>query len=96
MVVEPAEGTPPKRGRAKREKKVTAAVLAPVAIAAEPTDSGGKMNDNLIVQFVGYEVNPIGREYRFTVREPTPSRANLPSRFPTSLQFAARPLPGRA
>jgi hypothetical protein len=34
MVVEPAEGTPPRRGRAKRKKKVTAAVLAPVAIAA--------------------------------------------------------------
>ncbi len=27
------------------------------------------MSDNLIVQFVGYEVNPIEREYRFSVRE---------------------------
>jgi hypothetical protein len=35
MVVEPAEGTPPKRGRAKRKKKVAAALLVPVAIAAE-------------------------------------------------------------
>ena len=35
MVVEPAEGTPPKRGRAKRKKKVAAAVLAPVALIAE-------------------------------------------------------------
>ena len=35
MVVEPAEGTPPKRGRAKRKKKLAAVVLAPVAIVAE-------------------------------------------------------------
>ena len=35
MVVEPAEGTPPRRSRAKRKKKVTATVLAPVPIAAE-------------------------------------------------------------
>jgi hypothetical protein len=27
------------------------------------------MTDNLIVQFVGYEVYPLVREYRFTVRE---------------------------
>ena len=27
------------------------------------------MSDNLIVQFVGYEVHPLVREYRFTVRE---------------------------
>jgi hypothetical protein len=36
MVVEPAEGTPPKRGRAKRKKKIAvAATLAPAAIAVE-------------------------------------------------------------
>ena len=35
MVVEAAEGTPPRRGRAKRKKKLTAAVLAPVATVAE-------------------------------------------------------------
>jgi hypothetical protein len=36
MVVEPAEGTPPKRSRAKRKKKVVvAAVLAPVPAAVE-------------------------------------------------------------
>src|SRR5260370_38245889 len=28
------------------------------------------MSDSLIVQFVGYEVSPLVREYRFTVREP--------------------------
>ena len=27
------------------------------------------MTDNLIVQFVGYEVQPLARQYRFTVRE---------------------------
>ncbi len=27
------------------------------------------MTDNLIVQFVGYEVGPLVREYRFSVRE---------------------------
>ncbi|MBZ5661851.1 MAG: hypothetical protein LAO08_15720 [Acidobacteriia bacterium] len=27
------------------------------------------MSDNLIVQFVGYEVHPLDREYTFTVRE---------------------------
>jgi hypothetical protein len=27
------------------------------------------MSDSLIVQFVGYEVSPLVREYRFTVRE---------------------------
>jgi len=36
MVVEPAEGTPPKRSRAKRKKKITAAVLVPVLAATEP------------------------------------------------------------
>jgi hypothetical protein len=35
MVVEPAEGTPPRRARAKRKKKVTAAILVPVLVAAE-------------------------------------------------------------
>ena len=35
MVVEPAEGTPPRRSRAKRKKKITAAVLAPVVAVAE-------------------------------------------------------------
>jgi hypothetical protein len=34
MVVEPAEGTPPKRARAKRKKKVTVAPVPPVAAAA--------------------------------------------------------------
>jgi len=33
MVVEPAEGTPPKRSRAKRKKK-TAVILAPVIAVA--------------------------------------------------------------
>lgn len=36
MIVELAEGTPPRRSRAKRKKKVTAIVLAAVVIAAEP------------------------------------------------------------
>jgi hypothetical protein len=37
MVVEPAEGTPPKRSRAKRKKKITvAAVLATAALAVAP------------------------------------------------------------
>ena len=35
MVVEPAEGTPPKRARARRKKKVTVAVLVPGPVAAE-------------------------------------------------------------
>lgn len=37
MIVEPAEGTPPRRARAKRKKKITVAVLtpAPVAVAAK-------------------------------------------------------------
>ena len=34
MVVEPAEGTPPKRGRAKRKKKVVVAAVPAVAVAA--------------------------------------------------------------
>jgi hypothetical protein len=34
MVVEPAEGTPPKRPRAKRAKKAVAASPAPAATAA--------------------------------------------------------------
>jgi hypothetical protein len=29
------------------------------------------MSDSLIVQFVGYEVSPLEREYRFSVREAT-------------------------
>jgi len=33
MVVDAAEGTPPKRRRAKRTKKATAAVPAPVLVA---------------------------------------------------------------
>ena len=28
------------------------------------------MSDSLIVQFVGYEVSPVARAYRFSVREP--------------------------
>ena len=36
MVVEPAEGTPPRRSRSKRKKKVTVAVLAHVSAGAEP------------------------------------------------------------
>ena len=48
MVVELAEGTPPKRKRAKRVKKTVAAV--PLA----PRRSRWKMsNNNVIVQFVG-------------------------------------------
>jgi hypothetical protein len=34
MVVEPAEGTPPKRSRSKRKKKVTVGALVPTI--AEP------------------------------------------------------------
>jgi hypothetical protein len=34
MVVEPAEGTPPKRSRAKRKKKVTTAALALAPVLA--------------------------------------------------------------
>jgi len=34
MVVEPAEGTPPKRARAKRKKKVPAVAPVPVLVAA--------------------------------------------------------------
>jgi hypothetical protein len=37
MVVEPAEGTPPKRSRAKRKKKLVAAVaIVPVVVEAIP------------------------------------------------------------
>ena len=36
MVVEPAEGTPPRRSRSKRKKKVTVAVLVPVPVTAAP------------------------------------------------------------
>ena len=35
MVVEPAEGTPPRRSRSKRKKKVTAAILVPAPVAAD-------------------------------------------------------------
>jgi hypothetical protein len=35
MVVEPAEGTPPKRSRAKRKKKITTVVLAPAVVTIE-------------------------------------------------------------
>ena len=35
MVVEPAEGTPPKRARAKRKKKVAVAVVPVVAAAVD-------------------------------------------------------------
>jgi hypothetical protein len=35
MVVEPAEGTPPKRSRAKRKKKVVAAILPVIAEGAQ-------------------------------------------------------------
>jgi hypothetical protein len=35
MVVEPAEGTPPRRSRAKRKKKTTAAV-APAVVGVHP------------------------------------------------------------
>ena len=34
MVVEPAEGTPPKRSRAKRKKKVVVAPVAAVVVGA--------------------------------------------------------------
>ena len=36
MIVEPAEGTPPRRSRAKRKKKVPVSVLALAPAAAEP------------------------------------------------------------
>jgi hypothetical protein len=36
MVVEPAEGTPPKRSRSKRKKKVTATVVTLAPAAGEP------------------------------------------------------------
>lgn len=35
MVVEPAEGTPPKRSRAKRKKKILVAVLGTAVVATE-------------------------------------------------------------
>jgi hypothetical protein len=35
MVVEPAEGTPPKRSRSKRKKKVTVGALVPAVAVAE-------------------------------------------------------------
>jgi hypothetical protein len=34
MVVEPAEGTPPRRSRSKRKKKVTVAIVVPAVAAA--------------------------------------------------------------
>jgi hypothetical protein len=34
MVVEPAEGTPPRRARAKRKKKLTTAILPPALVVA--------------------------------------------------------------
>jgi hypothetical protein len=34
MVVEPAEGTPPKRSRAKRKKKIVVALAAVAAVAS--------------------------------------------------------------
>ena len=37
MVVEPAEGTPPKRSRAKRKKKVAVAATLTPAVSAAPT-----------------------------------------------------------
>ena len=37
MVVEPAEGTPPKRSRAKRKKKLVPAVVASTVIARPVT-----------------------------------------------------------
>ena len=36
MVVEPAEGTPPKRSRSKRKKKVAVLVPAPATAAPKP------------------------------------------------------------
>ncbi len=42
MVVEAAEGTPPKRSRAKRKKKVTAAVLTPAVVVAELKNSAAQ------------------------------------------------------
>ena len=42
MVVEAAEGTPPKRSRAKRKKKITVAVLTPAAVAAETKNSAAQ------------------------------------------------------
>ena len=42
MVVEAAEGTPPKRSRAKRKKKITAAILTPAAVAAETKNSAAQ------------------------------------------------------
>ena len=35
MIVEAAEGIPPKRSRAKRKKKITAAIITAAPIAAE-------------------------------------------------------------
>jgi hypothetical protein len=36
MIVEPAEGTPPKRSRSKRKKKVAAGALVPAVAVVEP------------------------------------------------------------
>ena len=58
MVVEPAEGTPPKRSRAKRKKKVVGRRSRTRCRRCRIQDSGRSMSDSLIVQFVGYEVQP--------------------------------------
>ena len=72
MVVEAAEANTTQRARAKRKKKITAAILTPAVVAAEtkpPALSMRAMADTPIIQFVGYEVLPLVREYKFTVRE---------------------------
>jgi hypothetical protein len=49
MVVDPAEGTLPKRPHRKRSKKPAAALLA--------AETGrGQMSENVNVQYVGFEV----------------------------------------
>ena len=73
MVVEAAEGTPPKRKRAKRVKKVAQQRLRrrqpphPVLKSCRRI----QVSQEIIVQFVGFEVKPLVREYTFTVREPS-------------------------
>jgi len=42
MVVEAAEGIPPKRSRAKRKKKITVAVVTPAAVAGETKNAAAQ------------------------------------------------------
>ena len=77
MVVDAAEGTPPKRRRAKKIKKVVAAVLASRAGRRR------QVSHEIIVQFLGYEVKALVREYTFTVREASTEPREFTLTIPT-------------